>query len=91
MERFSNTNTLYGGIKKDMNNIKTHNDNNDNNDNNNNNYIDDNIKKLFKKNRELQLSLEKIQTLYENEKEVNNELRIQNEKLRNKILQFKDY
>ena len=88
MERFSNINTLYGGIKKDMNNIKTHNDNNNNNDNNN--YINDNIKKLLKKNRELQLSLEKIQRLYENEKEINNELCIQNEKLKKKILQFKD-
>lgn len=86
MERFLNTNTLYGGIKKDITNKNTRESDN----NNNNNYIDDNIKKLFKKNRELQMSLDKINNLYENEKQINNELRIQNEKLRKKFLQFKD-
>jgi hypothetical protein len=85
MERFLNTNTLYGGNKKD---IKDKNSRES--DNNNNNYIDDNIKKLFKKNRELQMSLDKINNLYENEKQINQELLIQNEKLRKKCLQFKD-
>ena len=84
MERFLNTNTLYGGNKKDINNKNTR------ESDNNNNYIDDNIKKLFKKNRELQISLDKINDLYENEKQINHELRIQNEKLRKKILEFKD-
>jgi hypothetical protein len=86
MERFLNTNTLYGGIKKDITNKNTRESDN----NNNNNYIDDNIKKLFKKNRELQVSLDKINNLYENEKQINYELRIQNEKLRKRCLQFKD-
>lgn len=86
MERFLNTNTLYGGIKKDITNKNTRESDN----NNNNNYIDDNIKKLFKKNRELQMSLDKINILYENEKQINHELRIQNEKLRKRCLQFKD-
>lgn len=84
MERFLNTNTLYGGIKKDITNKNTH------ESDNNNNYIDYNIKKLFKKNRELQISLDKINNLYKNEKQINHELRIQNEKLRKKLLQFKD-
>lgn len=87
MERFLNTNTLYGGNKKDITNKNTR---ESDNNNNNNNYIDDNIKKLFKKNRELQISLDKINNLYENEKQINHELCIQNEKLRKKCLQFKD-